>query len=368
MISRLDNTLIFAALLLSAIGIVIVYSTSSQLAFGGSDMLVRQLLYLFLGMLAFMVALYVPLRWYENLYPFALLMALVLAVVVLYTDLGKTAGGGRRWLDFGFFTLQVSEWIRLLLLIYLAGYLASNQRAIEKNAWEAMKPLLWIVLVCVLVYLEPDFGSVVIVLASSLILLYIHRVPLRHLVIIGCLGLIGLAAVLVVEPYRIGRIQSFLDPWVEQFSGGYQLTQSLISFGYGEWLGVGLGAGVQKLDYLPSAHNDFVFAVFVEELGFIGGVLLLVLMSLLIYRCYVAGATATKQGDTFASLVAYGCGVLFAVQTMINIGVATGLIPTKGLTLPFISYGGNSLLMSAIMIGIVSRVWLELNPSESGNH
>ncbi|MDF1692994.1 MAG: putative lipid II flippase FtsW [Zhongshania sp.] len=288
-----------------------------------------------------------------------LLFGFVLLALVLIPGVGKEVNGSRRWLGVGPLTLQASEFVKLCVIFYLAGYLVRRRDEVRQSWSGFVKPMALLFAVTLLLMLEPDFGATVVTAGTAFVMIFLGGVKLGQflLVILSCVA--GAVAMVIFEPYRMKRLTAFTDPWADQFNTGYQLTQSLIAFGRGQISGVGLGNSVQKLFYLPEAHTDFVYAIFAEEFGFIGSLLVLVLFAGLIGRILFIGRYAEMMGKQFHAFVAYGIAVMISGQAFINMGVNTGLLPTKGLTLPFFSYGGSSLIVCMAMVSLVGRIELE---------
>lgn len=330
--------------------------TQYHYAFG---YLLRHVVYVSAGVTAALVALIVPLQFWLKYGRLAFLIGLLLLAVVLF---GRPVNGARRWLELHFFTVQPSEIMKVLYIVFLARHLSLvGERILELRALLGVLALL--LLTCCLMVLEPDFGSAVVLSATTFGVLFLARAKLTHLGSFGVIALLAAGALILFQPYRLARVFAFTNPWAEQYGSGYQLTQALIAFGRGSWLGTGIGDSIQKLFYLPEAHNDFLFAVIAEETGLFGATVVIALLLGLALRLLYVGRKADEQGQQFGAYLAYGVGVLIAVQTFINVGVNTGLLPTKGLTLPFISYGGNSLIVSGALIGLVLRVhWETVHP------
>ncbi|MGD9006348.1 MAG: putative lipid II flippase FtsW [Desulfobacteraceae bacterium] len=352
-----DVHLLFAVLFLVGIGIVMVYSASSAVALKryGSDFyfLKRQALFSLLGIIALVLCSHMPFRIYRALtYPL-LLFALAMLIAVLVSGFGITAGGSTRWLGFGPVSFQPAEAARMALIIYMAYSLSKKQESLRIMSIGFLPHLLMLMLFSVPLLLQPDFGSVVIFGALVWIMMFVAGVPLRHL--LGTLlVMLPLAYFLMINAtYRIKRLLSFLDPWQYPDGEGYQIIHSLMAFGTGGFWGTGIGKGYQKLFYLPEPHTDFIFAVIGEELGFWGVLFILGLFSLVIWR---GMRIAHQCQDSFGMLVATGITTAIALQVSINIGVALGVLPTKGLTLPFLSYGGTSLLLNMASIGILMNI------------
>ena len=356
MVAAVDRALVLSWLFVLAFGLVMVASAS--LAMGGSYF-VRHGVYLGIALCGFLVALGVPLSVWNRLRNVAGVVAVALCVLVLVPGIGQSVNGATRWIDFGFITLQPSEFARFFVLIYLAGFLAHNDDILKRSGRVLIGPLLLLGATVALLVAEPDLGSVVVLGCAAGALVFVAGAQLRYFIPLVVVG-VGLFAVLAfAQPYRLERLASFADPWATANTSGYQLVQALIAFGRGELFGLGLGAGIQKLFYLPEAHNDFIFAVIAEELGMVGALALLLLLAVLVYRILATGRRLLAQGEKFGGYLCYGVGVVLGVQAMINLGVASGLLPTKGLTLPFVSYGGNSLIVCCALVGLVVRAQWE---------
>ncbi|MEO0972674.1 MAG: putative lipid II flippase FtsW [Pseudomonadota bacterium] len=355
-----DPTLLAASAALLLVGLTIVASASVALSEEQRGwpayFVMRQCVYAVIGLVGAAVALRVPTRLWER-FGFALaLLALGLLVAVLVEGVGTSVNGSSRWIDFGPARLQVSEPARLALLMYLAGYAVRHRDALEASMAAFIRPLLVVCGACALLLMEPDFGAATVLLASSLGLLFVSGVCLRNFIVVAVAATSVLVALAVSSPYRLRRIISYLNPWDDPYDSDFQLIQSLIAVGRGEWFGVGLGNGVQKLFYLPEAHTDFVFAVLAEELGLLGVSVTLALYGVLIVRGLEIGRRAVQKGLDYQAMLASGITIWLGLQCVINVGVTLGALPTKGLTLPLLSYGGSSLLMTMIAIGILHRV------------
>jgi cell division protein FtsW len=284
-----------------------------------------------------------------------------LLVLVLVPGIGKVVNGSARWIDLGFFNLQASELAKVFIVIYLAAFLERHLDEVRDNWSGFFKPMLVIGTAAVLLQLEPDHGSIVILILTTFCMIFLAGAKLYRFVLL-LVVITGAATFLALtEPYVIVRFSSYLNPWAAEnvYAGSYQLTQALIAFGRGEWLGVGLGNSIQKLYFLPEAHNDFVLAIIGEELGLLGVSFVVLLFCLLVYFAFSIGKAAQQKQSLFAAFFAYGLALLFAGQALINIGVNIGLLPTKGLTLPFLSYGGASLIVSCFMVALLVRIQYE---------
>lgn len=363
-----DPWLLISCISLLCIGLVMV--TSASLAWAESLHLpawyfaLRHLLYLGAGIVACLVVLRIPLRFWSSISQYLLLVSILMLMVLFIPGLGREVNGSIRSLYLGFGSIQVSEGVKLALIIYMAGYLKRKEEEVQTKMSGFLKPLVILGIVSGLLLLEPDFGAAFVMVATVMGMLFLAGVPLRRFMVLLILALISFAVLSITSPYRLRRLTIFLDPWSDQFNAGYQLTQSLIAFGRGAWFGTGLGNSVQKLLYLPEPHTDFLYAVIAEELGLIGAILILVLFSIFIWRALNIGRQAILRGRIFAGFIAYGIGLWIGLQAFINIGVNIGALPTKGLTLPFMSYGGNSLIVALAALGLLLRVNLELRSSK----
>lgn len=356
----LDRWLLLNTILLLLIGLIAMSSASVDYAeemFGNSLFHTQRYLMHLVAALAVAVIAYQASSqfWRESGWIW-LFAALVLLLLVLVPGIGREVNGSQRWLSLGPFNLQCSEFAKLCVVIYMAGYLTRREKEVREQWQGFIKPMAVLFCVTLLLMLEPDFGATVVIVATSFGMLFLAGVQVRHFLLVVAGSLLALVALVVSEPYRMKRLTAFTDPWANQFDSGYQLTQSLIAFGRGEWLGVGLGNSVQKLFYLPEAHTDFVFSIWAEETGLLGALLVLMLYASLVGRILWLARRAGSKGDAFGQHLLCGIALLFAGQTFINIGVSTGLLPTKGLTLPFLSFGGSSLMASLTLVALVMRV------------
>jgi cell division protein FtsW len=361
---KLDPVLLGIVLTLLLGGFVILASASitiSDNATGNPFFYVeRQLIAAAIGTVAGLFCLFVPMRVWQSLGPLLLLAGLALLVVVLVPGVGYEVNGSTRWVRFGFMNLQVSEPARLCLIIYLAGYVVRQQKALREQFVGFLRPMLVLSLSCALLLAEPDFGAAIVLLATALVILFVAGARIRDFIVFFSTAVIAMVALALTSAYRMKRLTGFLDPWADPYDSGFQLTQSLIAIGRGEWFGVGLGDGVQKLFYLPEAHTDFVFAVFAEEFGLLGSVVLIVLFLALLWRVFKLAMRAADAERFFEAYLAIGLGTWLGLQAFINVGVNMGLLPTKGLTLPLISYGRSSLIVAMIAIGLLLRIHHEL--------
>ncbi|WP_165482725.1 putative lipid II flippase FtsW [Legionella gresilensis] len=359
-LSLYDKWLMSAVLGLIIIGLMMVASSSVMVStkyyHNPFHFLIRQFVFLFAGFFIALVIMRIDSSVWERSSMPLLFICLMMLVAVLIPGIGHTVNGSRRWLSLGPIGIQVSELTKLIMIFYVAGYLVRQQKTVEKSIFGFIKPMIILSLIAFLLLLEPDFGATVVIAGTVMAMLFLAGVKLRYylgllIVVVCCLAMLA-----VSSPYRVARLTAFLDPWADQFNSGYQLTQSLIAFGRGGWFGVGLGDSVQKLFYLPEAHTDFLFAVLAEELGLFGALLVLVLYSILVFRGLSIGYTAYSQERFFAAFTAYGLTFWLGLQAAINMGVNSGLLPTKGLTLPMLSYGGASVVVNCMVIALLLRI------------
>lgn len=363
--TSLDPVVAGTALLLLGIGAIMIGSASVSIAnddFGEPLYYLRQhLLALALGSAVLLVALKAPIEWWNRLSGVLLFGAVALLVLVLLPGVGDRTNGAQRWIDFGPLRLQASELARLLLLIYLASYCVRQADALRSNLRGFARPMVLIGLCGVLLLLEPDFGATVVLTATALGLLFVAGARMRDVALATVVAAAAFALLIWLEPYRLQRlVYSFLDPWAYELDSGYQLVNSFIAIGSGDWFGVGLGEGVQKLHYLPEPHTDFIFAVLAEEFGFIGATAVVVLFAVLVWRAIDIGRRALGRGLAFHGLLAIGIGLMLGLQASISIGVNTGLLPTKGLALPLISFGRTSAVVTLLALGLLLRISHEL--------
>ena len=355
-----DSALMLLGLALLLVGLVAISSASVEYAQWHYQNAwyhtQRHLIYLLLALAAASIVYRVPQQFWLDTGWVWLFIALALLILVLIPGIGREVNGSQRWLPLGPFTLQPSEFAKLAMVIYLAGYMVRREHEV-RHQWQGfIKPMAVLFATTLLLMIEPDFGATVIVVGTAFAMLFLAGVKLGHFMIV-LLGALGAMLVLVVsEPYRVKRLTAYTDPWADPYDTGFQLTQSLIAFGRGEWLGVGLGNSVQKLFYLPEAHTDFVFSIWAEETGFVGALAVIGLYAALIGRVFWVGQRTLVAGNPFGAYVCYGVALIFAGQAFINMGVSSGLLPTKGLTLPFVSYGGTSLIVCCAMLALVLRI------------
>jgi cell division protein FtsW len=363
--ARHDLWLLAVAAGILGLGLVMVASASIAMAdreHPGQPLyfLWRQLSYAGVGVLLGALALRASLHTWRRLGPVLLILSAVLLVLVLVPGIGREVNGSFRWIRLAGINLQPSELAKLSVILYLAGYLVRRGEEVRTRFSGFLKPMALLVGISGLLLIEPDYGATAVLFATTLGMVFLGGVPLGRFFGWMAAGLAAMAGMVLLAPYRLQRLTTFMDPWVDPFNTGFQLTQALIAVGRGQWLGVGLGSSVQKLFYLPEAHTDFLVAVLAEELGFLGLLALAGLYGFLVWRAFDLARWAEARGEGFAAYVAYGLGLNFALQALVNIGVNLGALPTKGLTLPLMSYGGSSMVVSCIGVGLLLRIAHEL--------
>lgn len=362
-LAEYDSSLLWAALLLLTLGMVMVYSASISMAeaskFTGGKagyFLQRHALFLAVGVVGGMLVFQVPLRVWQQLAPWLFLLGVALLVLLLVPGFGREVNGARRWLSLGIANAQPSEFVKLFVVFYAADYTV-RKLALMHSLRHGLVPMLAVMLVVGWLLLrEPDFGAFVVITAIATAILFLGGMNARWFAALLAMMALGFVVLVLFSPYRMQRIFGFMDPWADPFGRGYQLSHALIAFGRGEWLGVGLGASVEKLLYLPEAHTDFLLAVIAEELGFAGVLVVIVLFAWLVLRAFAIGRQAVTLERPYAALVAQGIAVWLAVQTLINMGVNMGVLPTKGLTLPLMSFGGSGLLANCTALAVLLRI------------
>jgi len=354
----MDMWLLGITLLLIALGLVMVTSASVSIAerqMGDSFYFFwRQSAHVVIGLLLGYSVLHIRLVYWERLGSYLLLAGFALLAAVLI--FGREVNGSVRWLAVGPINLQPSELIKIFMVVYMAGYLVRRGDEVRYSIKGFLKPMALVGIICILLLLEPDFGAAVVIAATVVGMMFLAGVRLWQFGILFSLMLACLALLAISSPYRVERLTSFVNPWENPFDSGYQLTQALIAFGRGEWFGVGLGGSVQKLFYLPEAHTDFLFAVLAEELGLLGVVLVIALFAVIVWRAFVIGRAAMRDSNYFGAYLSFGIGIWLGLQAFINLGVNMGILPTKGLTLPLMSYGGSSIVVSCMACALLLRV------------
>ena len=364
-----DRQLVWISLGLMLMGLVMVTSASFPISSRLTDQpfhfMFRHAVFLILAIGVSSLVLQIPLRRWFQYSMWLLLISVGLLFIVLVA--GKSVNGASRWIPLGLFNLQPAEVAKLSLFIFMSGYLVRKSEEVRSSFFGGfIKPIIVFATLALLLLLQPDLGTVVVMLVTLFGMLFIAGAKLTQFLALMVVGLSAVSALIYFEPYRWRRVTSFLDPWDDPFGSGYQLTQSLMAFGRGEWFGQGLGNSIQKLEYLPEAHTDFVFAVLAEELGFVGVVLALVLIFSLVIKAILIGRKAFEHDQLFGGYLAFGIGIWFAFQTLVNVGAASGMVPTKGLTLPLISYGGSSLIIMSVAVSILLRIDHECRLQDEG--
>ncbi len=357
---RYDAQLIVAVLALMGLGLVMVASASISIAAREfADPLHyfwRQSVYVAIGLALMLAATRVPLQIWRSLSSVLLGVGALMLILVFIPGLGREVNGSMRWLSLGPFNLQPSEPMKLAMVLYLAGYLVRRGQLVRSTVGGSLRPMSMLAVIGVLLLFEPDYGATVVLFATALGMLFLGGVPFWSFVGWAAFVVVSMGVVVMAAPYRVERMLTFLNPWADPFGSGFQLTQALIAIGSGEWFGVGLGSSVQKLFYLPEAHTDFLFAVLAEELGMLGVLVVILLFSFVVWRAIAIGARAERAGHGYGAHLAYGVGLLIGLQAFVNIGVNMGILPTKGLALPLMSYGGSSLVVTSFAVGLVMRV------------
>jgi cell division protein FtsW len=368
-----DQSLLWVTLILLGIGLVMVYSASIAIAesdkalgYNSSYYLVRQTIFLIVSLTAGFIAFNVPMAWWQKMAPYLFLLGLALLVFVLIPGIGKVVGGSRRWLSLFVINLQPSEFMKLFAAMYVADYTV-RKAAVMDSFTKGFMPMLFVMLlVGGLLLNEPDFGAFAVIAAISISILWLGGINARIFGGLIVLLVVGFVFLIWSSPYRLERVIGFMDPWADPYGKGYQLSHALIAFGRGEWFGVGLGASVEKLLYLPEAHTDFLLAVIAEELGFIGVLTVIGLFVWILMRAFGIAKEAIENERYFSALLAQGLGVWIGVQSIINMGVNMGLLPTKGLTLPLMSFGGSGILANCVALAILLRIDFENRRLQKG--
>jgi len=358
-----DSYLLLIVLAILSLGLVMVGSASINTAATKLHQpffyFNRQLVFAFIGIITGWGLLSLRLSFWQKNAPFFLIIGISLLVLVLIPGIGHKVNGSSRWLPLGPINVQVAELIKLFAIIYIADYLQRHHGQLKRSFFKVFGPLLLLGIASLLLLIQPDMGSVVVILSTVLAMLFLGGARLDVFAALITILAVFFAGLVKFESYRMERLQSFMDPWADPFGSGFQLTQALIAFGRGDWFGVGLGSSLQKLSYLPEAHTDFLYSILAEELGLVGAMSVIILFALFIWRAFAIGRAAELAGQIFGAQIAYGIGVWLGLQACVNMGVNMGALPTKGLTLPLMSYGGSSLVIVCIAIALLLRVDLE---------
>lgn len=358
-----DLWLLFTVLFILALGLLMVLSASINISYDQFNdpyhYFRRQLYAAILGLSIAAIVLKVPMQLWEK-YSFSMLLLGILALgLVLIPDIGHKVNGSYRWIKIGSLSFQPSELMKICLIAYIANYLVHQAELVKSNFQTLLPPIIVSLVVSILLLFEPDYGSIVILTLTGIGMLLLGGMPVKQFFMLSLVMFGIFVGLILIEPYRMERLIAFTNPWGDPYDSGFQLTQALIAFGRGEWWGSGLGSSIQKMFYLPEAHTDFIFAVLAEELGFIGVIMVIVLFTYLIWRALVIANVAMTNKQYFSAYFAYGIGIMVGIQAYINMGVNMGILPTKGLTLPMISYGSNSLLVYCILMGVLLRIEYE---------
>ncbi len=357
---HVDKLLLLVCFSLLLIGYVMVASASLHLGakLTGNIMHypLRQLIHIFMGLMVAVIVASIPIAVWERISSWLFIAGLALLVIVLIPGVGVKVNGSVRWISLAGLRIQVSEVVKFVSVIYMAGYMVRHQETIRRSAYGLLKPLLLFSVACALLLQEPDFGSAVVILTIAMGMMYLGGARLQQFMILLLLVAVLAGLLVWISPYRWARVTAFLNPWADAQNTGFQLVQALISFGRGDVFGVGLGNGIQKLFYLPEAHTDFLFSVLAEELGLVGVLVIISLFTLLVWKTFQIGTKAEQNDHVFSAFVAYGLGIWFGFQAFVNMGVNMGILPTKGLTLPLMSYGGGSMIVMCGAIAVLFRI------------
>ncbi len=368
-----DQMLLWVTLILLGLGLVMVYSASIAIAEADKAVghqstyyLIRQSIFIVLGLMVGAVSFQIPVAWWQKMAPYLFLLGLFLLVLVLIPGVGRNVNGSQRWLSLFVINLQPSELVKLFAAMYVADYAVRKAPQMDSIVRGFLPMAAVMVLVGFLLLREPDFGAFAVIAAISISILWLGGINVKIFIALLALLPVAIYVLIVSSPYRMQRVIGFMDPWADPYGKGYQLSHALIAFGRGEWFGVGLGASVEKLLYLPEAHTDFLLAVIAEELGFIGVLTVLGLFSWIVIRAFGIGKEAVANERYFAALLAQGLGVWIGAQAIINIGVNMGVLPTKGLTLPLLSFGGSGILANCIAMAVLLRIDFENRRLQKG--
>ena len=358
--TKLDLITFFIFVSLSFLGLLSVATAS--LAFSDSisgdplNFFTKQLFHFVLGLFIMFFVITIPMAFWEKTDRWLLSLGLFFLLLVFVPGIGTEVNGANRWIRVSGFSLQPSEIMKFITIIYTSGYCVRRLRDIQSHWFAFFKPSVLVIIVVSLILLQPDLGTSTVIFGTVLGILFVAGVQMRQFLLVIGIGFLGTLALIYFVPWRWERIISFMNPWEDPYGSGYQLTLSLMSIARGDWFGVGIGEGLMKMGYLPDAHTDFIFAVIVEEMGLVTGIVILSLLFGLCFRTFYLARKALSRNLHFCFFVGYGIAILIALHTFINIGVATGLLPTKGLTLPFISYGGTHVLVMCALVGLVLRL------------
>ena len=358
--SKLDYFLISLFALLSFIGLLVLTTASvhfSDSLYGNpTHILNKQLFHLFLGFFLLITVFLIPLTFWEQFDRWLLALGILLLILVFIPGVGVEVNGANRWIRIFGFSLQPSEIMKFLIILYISAYCVRRSDEVRRDLLSFVRPSILLVSIISLILIQPDLGTSAVIFASALGVLFVAGVPNRQFIVVFLIGLIGIALLITYVPWRWERIISFVDPWSDPFDKGYQLTLSLMSIGRGDWFGVGLGESLMKMGYLPDAHTDFIFSILIEELGLVAGILIISMLFGISFRVFLIGRQSLQRRNYFGFFFCFGAAILIGLHVFINVGVATGLLPTKGLTLPLFSAGGTNLLIMCSIIGLILRI------------
>jgi len=358
--SKLDYFLISLFALLSFIGLLVLTTASvhfSDSLYGNpTHILNKQLFHLFLGFFLLITVFLIPLTFWEQFDRWLLALGILLLILVFIPGVGVEVNGANRWIRIFGFSLQPSEIMKFLIILYISAYCVRRSDEVRSDLLSFVRPSILLVSIISLILIQPDLGTSAVIFASALGVLFVAGVPNRQFIVVFLIGLIGIALLITYVPWRWERIISFVDPWSDPFDKGYQLTLSLMSIGRGDWFGVGLGESLMKMGYLPDAHTDFIFSILIEELGLVAGILIISMLFGISFRVFLIGRQSLQRRNYFGFFFCFGAAILIGLHVFINVGVATGLLPTKGLTLPLFSAGGTNLLIMCSIIGLILRI------------
>ncbi len=353
----IDYPLLIAVLGLLGFGLVMVASASLHKIPGDPfHYVLRHLLAIALGLGGAALVSQIPLQAWQRTGTLLYFVGVLLLALVLVPGVGREVNGATRWIPLGPLNFQSSELMKLFAVVYIAAYIERRQDEVARSVWGFVKPMALLSIACLLMLMQPDFGTTAVLVMTALGMLFLAGVPLWQFMILILLAGATLVSLVLVSPYRLARVTAFLNPWADVQNTGYQLAQALIAFGRGHWMGVGLGNGIQKQFYLPEAHTDFLMAVVGEEFGLLGSLVVVGAFAFITWRAFAIGALADRLGQRFSAFVAYGSALTVGLQAFINIGVNVGLLPTKGLTLPFMSYGSNSVIVACLIAAVLLRI------------
>ena len=358
--SKLDYFLISLFALLSFIGLLVLTTASvhfSDSLYGNpTHILNKQLFHLFLGFFLLITVFLIPLTFWEQFDRWLLALGILLLILVFIPGVGVEVNGANRWIRIFGFSLQPSEIMKFLIILYISAYCVRRSDEVRRDLLSFVRPSVLLVSIISLILIQPDLGTSAVIFASALGVLFVAGVPNRQFFVVFLIGLLGIALLIAYVPWRWERIISFVDPWSDPFNKGYQLTLSLMSIGRGDWFGVGLGESLMKMGYLPDAHTDFIFSILIEELGLLAGILIISMLFGISFRVFLIGRQSLQRRNYFGFFFCFGAAILIGLHVFINVGVATGLLPTKGLTLPLFSAGGTNLLIMCSIIGLILRI------------